>query len=798
MRVPLSWLRDYAPFDLEPTELGRVFDDLGMVVEGVEHVGGGLDHVVVGRVVEIELIPKAAKIRKVLVDDGTGDPVQVVCGAWNFEEGAKVAFAQVGAVLPGDFRIGVRKAMGVESRGMICSAKELDLGEDASGIMVLSADAPSPGTPLREALGIESDVVYDLAIEGNRPDANCITGVARDAAARLGLPFALPGAAVATGAADSVSENGLASIRVDAPRLCPRFTATVLTGVTVGESPAWLQHRLRLAGMRPINNVVDASNYVMLELGQPTHPYDLAKLAGRGLVVRGAEVGEVVRTLDGVDRRVGDGEDCLICDATGEPVGVAGIMGGASSEIDSDTTEVLLEAAAFDPMAIARTSKRLGLRSEASARFEKGTDPSGIDRSVARFCELVGTGQISGPMLDDRSGLQPRQPITVRVARVNSLLGTGLDGATIAGYLEPIGFVSHQADTAGVLDVLPPSFRPDVELEINVIEEVARHHGYAKIVRRVPRSPEAGRLTTFQRERRLVRQILVGAGVDEALTPSLVGPGDLERAGQHDSVIRAESPMIQEESILRTSMLPGLLRTLAFNAARRTADVAFFEIGKVFHVPSGDVGRQGLDATLPDEHERLAAALGGSRGGAPAAKRLWDTLVEGLRLANVTLEATESPGLHPGRTARIHLSGVPVGQVGEVDPSVSEAWGVEGRVGWIEVDLLGLVAAPRRSMEEQPLSRFPSSDIDLAFLVPDAVPAAEVEASVRKAGGDLLVDLRLFDVYRGERLQPGVRSLAYRLRFCALDRTLTDADVAAARSSVISSVEQAHGAALRG
>ena len=794
MRVPLSWLRDYAPFDLDPLELGRVFDDLGMVVEGIDHVGSGLDHVVVARVVTIELIPKASKIRKVLVDDGTGDPVQVVCGAWNFEEGAKVAFARVGAVLPGDFSIAVRKAMGVASHGMICSAKELDLGEDAAGIMVLPEGSPAPGTPLREALGIESDVVYDLAIEGNRPDANCVTGVARDAAARLGLPFTLPGSGEA--AREAVSDNGLASVRVDDPDLCPRFTATVLTGVTVGESPAWLQRRLRLAGMRPINNVVDASNYVMLELGQPTHPYDLTKLPGRGLLVRRAQPGEVVRTLDGVDRRVGDGDDCLICDATGQPVGIAGIMGGASSEIDQHTTEVVLEAAAFAPMAIARTSKRLGLRSEASARFEKGTDPSGIDRSVARFCELIGSGQAAGAMLDDRSGLQPRQPIAVRVARVNALLGTDLDGTAITGYLEPIGFVSHESD-AGVLDVLPPSFRPDVELEINVIEEVARHHGYAKIARRVPRSPEAGRLTTFQRERRLVRQILVGAGLDEALTPSLVGPGDLERAGQSDPVIRAESPMIQEESVLRTSMLPGLLRTLAFNAARRTADVAFFEIGKVFRIPGHGHARQGLDAALPDEHERLAAALGGARGGAVAAKLVWDTLASGLRLADVTLEAAEAPGLHPGRTARIGLSGVSVGHVGEVDPAVTAAWGVEGRVGWIEVDLVGLLAAPRRSLEEQPLSKFPSSDIDLAFLVPDSVPAAAVEATIRHAGGALLVDLRLFDVYRGERLEPGVRSLAYRLRFCALDRTLTDVDVAGSRSEVVQRVEQAHNAVLR-
>ncbi|HET9443626.1 MAG TPA: phenylalanine--tRNA ligase subunit beta, partial [Acidimicrobiales bacterium] len=746
----------------------------------------------------------ADRIRQVMVDTGGPEPVQVVCGAFNFDVGAVVPFAQVGAVLPGDFEITERKMRGVSSFGMICSAAELRLGDDSGGILLLP-DSLELGVPVGEALGIETDIVYDLAIEGNRPDANCVAGVARDAAARLGLPFAIAEDAVAEGPTPA---SDLATVVVESPDLCPRFTARVVTGVSVGPSPEWVARRLTLAGMRPINNVVDASNYVMLELGQPTHPYDLDRLPGRGLRVRRARPGEVLVTLDDVERRLAEVppgtaasavvEDCLICDAEDNPVGIAGIMGGASSEITEATTTVLLEAAFFAPMAIARSSKRLGLRTEASARFERGCDPLGIDRSVERFCELLGTGTVSPGTLDERAGLTPPAPIRVRTARVNAVLGTDLTDGQITGYLEPIGFTATAAGD-GVHDVTPPSFRPDATVEIDVIEEVGRHHGYSNIPRAGLRSPHIGALTPYQRDRRQVRAILVGAGVDEAQTPPLVGPGDHERSGLADHrPIAAANAMIQEESVLRTSLLPGLLRALAFNAARRSPDAAFFEIGSVFRRPPADRRATGRDAALPDEHERLAVALAGDGGDAVAAKRLLDDLTEGLRLAGVALEASTAEGLHPGRTARVVLAGEPVGVVGEVDPAVAATWGIPGRVGWLDVDLVRLLAAPRRPLEQQPVSRFPSSDVDLAFVVAEPVPAAAVHDALQAGGGDLLVGVRLFDVYRGDRVPEGTRSLAFRLRFCALDRTLTDADVAEARQQAIDAVVAATGAQLRG
>ncbi len=445
MRVPLSWLRDFAPFPTDADTLVATLDDLGLVVEGVERVGEGLESVVVARVDEIAAIAGADRIRLVTVEAGDG-PLEIVCGADNFAVGDLVPLAPVGAVLPGGFEIARRKLRGVVSNGMLCSGKELALSDDQAGLLLLTeVEGARPGLPVAELLGIEPDVVFDITVEGNRPDAWCVAGIARDLAARLGLAFSLPDPAPVPQTPEPVEK--LATLAVEDTELCPRMTVRVLPEVTVGPSPRWLARRLVLAGMRPINNVVDVSNYVMLELGQPTHPYDLDRLPGGGLLVRRARAGETVVTLDGVIRTVGTpgrglgdtGEDCLICDADGEPVGIGGVMGGESSEISETTTRVLLEAAYFTPMVIARTSKRLGLRTEASARFERGCDPWGIDRAAARFCELLGFPVAPGSL--DVQGDVPRSLVlAVPVDRVNAVLGTTLAGDEVADLLEPLGF----------------------------------------------------------------------------------------------------------------------------------------------------------------------------------------------------------------------------------------------------------------------------------------------------------------------------------------------------------------------
>jgi phenylalanyl-tRNA synthetase beta chain len=790
MLVPLSWLRDFAP-DLgdDVGALTDTFNELGLVVDGVRPVGAGLDDVVVARVLEIHAIDGADYIRRVVVDAGSeiGSEVQVVCGAHNFASGDLVAFGPVGAALPNGMTLSRRKMKGVESNGMICSPDELGLGERDDGIMVLSSG--TPGVALRDALGLVADVVFDLDIETNRPDALSMAGVARDVAAKLHIPFALPEPA-------APEAGGAVSITVESPALCPRFTGTVITGIVVGPSPQEVQRRLTLAGMRAINNVVDASNYVMLELGQPTHPYDLARLPGGGLLVREARAGETLVTLDGIERTLGDGPypDCLICDAESAPVGIGGIMGGESSEIGADTTTVLLEAAYFTPMAIARTAKRVGLRSEASARFERGCDPEGIARAVGRFCALLPDARVAAGLVavDSPSHLPGPRRVQLRTARVNAMLGTELSDADVRGYLAPIGFVTEPV-REGVHDVVIPTFRPDSEREIDVIEEVARHHGYSSIARTLPSSPRVGALSPYQRDRRALHDVLLGAGCTEAFGLSLLAPGELERAGISGEALVLENPLVREESVLRTSLLPGMLRAIAFNASRQNSDVRLFEVGHVYPKPASAA------QALPAERERLAVALAGVGGDAVGATKVWRIIEQALRLDGVYMEPASAPGLHPTRTVRLRTrGGDELGAVGEVDPDVLHAHEIDGRVGWIDCDVELLLTAERRADQARAVSRFPASDIDLAFTVGATAPAAAIEATLREAAGPLLVDLRLFDVYRGPGMPEGTRSLAYRLRFCALDRTLTDEEVAAARRRSIDAVEAAHPARLRG
>jgi phenylalanyl-tRNA synthetase beta chain len=788
MRAPLSWLRDFAPIDLEPAELAAVLDGLGLVVDAVDRIGPGLEDVVVARVVEINAIPGADRIRSVLVD--AGDPVEVVCGAWNFNPGDLVPLAPVGAVLPGaPGPITRRKMKGALSNGMLCSGSELGLADDAEGLMILSPGLV-PGTPLTEALGIASDVVFDLDVTPNRPDALSVAGVARDVAAVLRIPFSVPEVVVSE---SGVAASALASVRIEDFRLCPVFAARVLTDVAIGASPDWVASRLTLAGMRPINSVVDASNYVMLELGQPSHPYDLDLVGGRGLVVRAARPGEVVVTLDGSERQVGGGgePDLLICDAEDRPVGLAGIMGGASSEISSSTRRVLLEVAHFEPMAIARTSKRLGLRSEASSRFERGTDPEIVQLAADRVATLAGMASpasvAAGTIM---AGQVPeRRRVELRPGRVNRLLGTDLDESSVRGYLEAIDF-SVDVVTDVVWSVSVPGRRPDVTGEVDLIEEVARHHGYGRIPRTVPATTQAGGLTAAQRERRLVMDVMAGAGLSEVWTPSLLPAGAHAGLDLDGEDVAVANPMSRDEAVLRRSMLPGLLGALRFNAGHRNTDLRLFEVGRIF---SG----KGSGA-LPDEFEVVSAALY-SGGDAAAATVLWRTLADALRLADPSLRSAVRSGLHPTRTARTSAGGVEVGWIGEVDPALVADHDLTGRVGWLEIDMAALARAPRRSGSVRPVSVYPTSDFDLAFLVAETVPASDVEDTLRAAAGDLLVDLWLFDVYRDPApAAQGRRSLAWRLRLGALDRTLTDEDAAAVRQRCIRAVEEAHGAALRG
>jgi phenylalanyl-tRNA synthetase beta chain len=788
MKVLLSWLRDFAPIEGDPVALGEQLSDLGMAVEQMDVLGEGLDGVVVARVLATRPHPDADKIQLVDVDAGDGEVLQIVCGAFNMAPGDLVPLATVGTVMPGGMEIGRRKMRGQWSNGMLCSARELGLGSDHAGIHVLPPGLPV-GAPFVEAMGISADVLYDLEINPNRPDAMSVAGVARDLAARLGVPFTLPEPVV-----DEVpaSRLGGVTVEVEAPDLCGRFTARVLRDVTVGASDPAIARRLALLGMRPINSLVDVSNYVMLELGQPNHPYDLAKVRGGGLRVRRARPGEAMVTLDDIERRF-TVDDLLICDAEDRPVGIAGIMGGAETEIGTSTSDVLLEMAWFLPIGIARTSRRLRLRSEASARFEKGTDPEIIDLAHRRFAELVAASgaRLEAGTVDVRGELPDRRSVRVRTGRLNRLLGTDLAAPDIAGLLEPIGFAATV--TGEDTEVAIPSWRYDSSTEIDVVEEVARHYGYTTIGRSLPPSAHAGRLTDRQRERRRLRNLLVGRGLSEAMPLPFLAPGDLERCGLPGDGIEIANPLVAEESVLRTSLLPGLVKALATNAARRNTGVGLWEIGHVFRRPAAGPNGDGL----PDEREALGVALGGRD--ATEAVHEWRAVAEVLSLRGVSVRNEAVPGLHPTRSARlVGPGGEAVGSVGEIDPGVLETHGIGERVGWVEVDLDVVAELPHDPHVYRPVSIYPSSDIDLAFEVDEAVPAAAVEQALRAAAGERLASLRLFDVYRGEGIAAGRRSLAYTLRLDAPDHTLTDDEVAEVRRRCIAAVEAELPATLRG
>jgi phenylalanyl-tRNA synthetase beta chain len=538
----------------------------------------------------------------------------------------------------------------------------------------------------------------------------------------------------------------------------------------------------------------------MLELNRPNHPYDEAKLAGSGFVVRTARPGEQLVTLDGVTRTL-SGDDNLICDATSQPIGIGGIMGGASTEVDGSTTSIVLEQAWFNPDRVVATSGRLDLRSEAGSRFERGADPYDDDYAARRFVQLLRHSspdvQLHDPVV--ATGHLPAfAPVAVRVSRTNSILGTTLTAAEIAARLDPIGFATEVAGH-DQLRVTIPSWRYDATAEIDVIEEIARHHGYDRIATTVPDSPHPGLLSPYQRDRRLVREVLVGLGASEVMPLPFLAPGDLERAGLEADGLVVTNPLAAEESILRTSLLPGMLRTVAFNASHRRTGARIFEVGHLWRRPGPQEQApvpRGVDAELPDEREQVAVALAGLP--APDAVRVLDEVVAALGLPPAHLVAEVSPGLHPTRTARVEVGGTTVGHVGEVDPDVLAAHEITERVAWLELDLALLLGVPHGARRYRRVSRMPSSDVDVAFVVHDGTPAGEVEATISEAAGALLTGLALFDVYRGDPVPAGSRSLAYTLRLQAPDRTLTDADVAEVREAVIAAVTATHPARLRG
>lgn len=775
MKIVLSWLNDLAPVGDDVEQLAADLTQLGMQVEAVLQVGTTVAGVITAEVLRTERHPDAAKVHRVFVTTGEGVERHVWCGAFNMQAGDIIPLATPGTVMPDGRAIEPRPILGIDSQGMLCSARELGLGDDHAGILILPPGTPR-GVPYGEALGLQTETVFDIDLTRNRPDCWGHRGVARDLGAHLGVAL---NPVITTPTPNGPVRSAPVEL-IDGER-CTRFTTIVLSGITVTTSPEWIQRRLTAAGMRPINNVVDASNLVMLELNQPNHAYDLDTLGGGGLRVRLATNGEQTTTLDGTVRTL-SADDLLICDANDVPIGIAGLMGGLDSEITDHTTVVALEIAHFEQTGMTRSMNRLGIRSEASGRNERGVDPYGMPMAQQRFVEVLAETCPSLVVHDgavdvrDESIIAEQRRVTVRVSQVNRILGTALDGAEIGRLIEPIGFAVIPSDPDGELTVTLPSWRPDCSAEIDVVEEVARHYGYPNLGTAVPQSTMHGRLSPVQQRRRAVRDVLLGLGLDEAITDTFFSADELVAAGLSGEGIRITNPLIVGEDVLRPSLRIGLLEAISFNESHRSSGVSLYEIGHVY--PKGD-GISGL----PPEYESLGIALAGRD--ATAAMAIWKELVAAMGFGARVDQSLVPAGLHPTRSATLSVGRDVVGAVGEIHPAVLDQLGVTERVAWLELDLSRLLAIEPKIIQWKPTSRYPSSDFDLALVAADTVAAERIEKAIRQGGGALLVDVALFDIYRGHGVPDGSRSLAYRLRLQALDRTLTEAEVGDVRSKVI-------------
>ena len=801
MRVPLSWLYEYVRPDLDAAALAERLALTGTEVERVvRHGVPTVDGFVIGRVLSAEQHPDADRLRVCTVDLGGDVPAQIVCGAPNVAAGQTVAVAQPGAVMPDGTRLRKAKLRGVESAGMILSEPELEIGVERAAIMVLPEDGLVPGMPLADVLPIATDVL-ELEVTPNRPDCLGLYGVAREVHAATGAALA-----PAPWAEDPGSEGrvGGAAVEVETDR-CKRFMARVFEDVTVGPSPAWLKARLMAAGQRPISNVVDITNYVMLLAGQPLHAFDLDRVAGGRLTVRDGHAGDELQTLDGELRRL-DPDMIVICDEDG-PTSLAGVMGGARSEVHAGTTRVLLESAVWDGPSIQRTSTRLALRSEASGRYEKGLAPEQAQDALALatrlLVELCGARVAPGTIDVDPPGGRDASNAVIRLrdARVSGLLGAPIARERSAEILDALGFGVAPVDDG--LDVTVPAFRRnDVTREADLIEEVARIDGVDKLPATLPASGHAvGRLTAAQRLKRLAADTLAGAGLHEAIGWSWSARelADRLRLPANDprrAAIVVENPMSAEHAQMRTTLLGSLLDVARRNVTHATADVAVFESGAVYRPAAG--------SPLPAEPHTVGVLLTGAvrapswREPAPpvadffAAKGLLARLLDALRVEWSVIEGNE-PFLHPGRAASVVVAGSPVGWLGELHPSIAGEWELSGAVAAFELDLDAVIAAVPGPVRYQDYTSFPEVRQDLAVVVPRTVAAAQVVAAVRDAGGPLLAAVEVFDVYRGAQIDDDEVSLALRLAFRSPERTLTDDEVAGLRSAIESTLAEIGG-----
>jgi phenylalanyl-tRNA synthetase beta chain len=801
MKVSLYWLKDYVEIKVGVKELIDLLTMSGLEVEGAVSTGEGLEKVVVAEIQAVRKHPNADKLS--LVEARTDrERFPIVCGAKNIREGQKVPLALVGAKLPSGMEIKKSKIRGEMSEGMLCSEIELGLGQDATGIMILPSALPL-GADLGEALGLK-DTVLDISITPNRPDCLCVLGVVREIAALTHQRVKYPSL--------SLSDKGeeihrKTSVTILDPDLCPRYVARMIEGVTIGPSPSWMRSRLEKVGIRSISNVVDVTNYVMMEYGQPLHAFDFELLEEGRIVVRRAKEGEEFVTLDGVKRRL-DPEMLMICDGV-KPVAVAGVMGGLNSEIKEDTKVVLLESAYFNPAGNRRTAKQLGLETEAAYRFGRGIDYGGCltagNRAAQLIQELAGGKVVEGVVDAYPAPIRP-SPIRLSVKRIHHVLGIQIPVDKARAYLEDLE-LEVRGEDGDILIVTPPSFRGDLEREIDLIEEVARMDGYEKIPMTLPQGPPSSeeRNKAFVIERKAL-DLLAHHGYHEVITYSFTSPKSCDLLGLPPNDVRRKhlrilNPLTEDFSVLRTSLIPGLLETACYNLSWKNSNLKLFELKRVFLPQEGE--------KLPKEIKYLAGlAIGMERDPhwAVASRTidLYDVkgcvedLLEGLQIKGITFQRAEDiPYLHPGKASRILAEKEGLGILGEVHPQVLSHYDIPGRAYLFEIDFEQMVRWAGEGRRFRPLPKFPAVYRDLSIVVDDALEVERISGAIWSFQQPFIDEVNLFDVYRGAPIPEGKKGISYRIRYQASDRTLTDEEVNRYHEKIIFQLVEIFRAELR-
>ncbi len=820
MKVSLKWLSEYVDVPADLKAFCDRLDLTGTGVEGVEKTGAAFDHIVTAQVVSKQQHPDSDHMWVCKVDvgehnlgeDGQPEPLQIVCGAQNFNEGDHIVTALIGATLPGDFKIKKSKLRGVESYGMNCSERELGLSDSHEGIIVLPEDAPV-GVPFADYMKM-GDTVLDLEITPNRPDCLSMVGMAREVGAMYRADVALPIHELQEDASQP-NASDLVTVEIEDPERCPRYTARVVKNVKIGPSPQWLAERVMAAGARSINNVVDVTNYILFLYGQPLHSFDFDKLAGDDgkahVIVRAAADGEQFTTLDGEERTLTS--DMTVIATPDRAVALAGVMGGLDSEITDESTTVLLEAATFHPGRTSRTSRNLGLISESSMRYERGVDDNPIaDYSAAAAALLaeVSGGVVCPGIVDVYPAPTSPRTLEFRIPRFRAMMGVDVPRADIVDILERLDCEVQDDAASETLTVTAPTCRPDLEREIDLYEEVLRLWGMDLVPPTLPASPNrVGALTDDQLLMRIVNRAMTAAGLNETTTYSFADPAELDKLRMpHESVgdaVELINPMNAEQSVMRQTIIPGLLRSVAYNQAHGVKNVQLYETGVVFSAHEGQ--------KKPKEKKKLAGMLAGSMGeaawNAPAVpfdffdgKGAVESLARELAIPKLrfkALEADEAPFLQPGRAAQVSSGGSVLGWVGEIHPLAVQAFEATAPVVAFELDLEALAKAQRPARDYVDVPEFPPVEMDVAFVVDEDVTNETLVQRMTSAGGKLLADVRLFDVYRDvKRLGAGKKSMAYALTYRAPDRTLTSEEVEKTQAKLIKKVCGSTGAEVRG